>query len=388
MKTPKSLGIGMIGYGGIGRVHAMGYRDLTFHYGLPAAAVQLVGVATSKAETAGKAAREIGCPVWTDDYRELLARDDIQVVDVCVPNDRHEEIVLAAAAAGKHIYCEKPLALDPAQAARMAAAVDAAGVKAQVTFNFRFVPAVLRARQLLDEGFAGRVFSFRSWYFRSSYISPQRPLTWRFSREVSGGGALFDIGSHLLDLIYFLLGDVDQVRATLETRIPERPLAGDPSRMGKVEVDDLAFLHLRLAGGTPGTAEISRLATGATNDFELEIFGESGAIRLNLTDPNWLHIYDVRAGDKPLGGRRGYTRVETVQRFDGALAPDWTQPMSFVRSHAECQYQFLKAIWEDRRPSPDFWDGVRVQEILHAAQVSARENRWAGVARPPDLERQ
>jgi len=123
METPKSLGIGMIGYGGIGRVHAMGYRDIGFHYGLPAAAVRLAGVATTKADTAEKAAREIGCPVWTDNYRELLARDDIQAVDVCVPNDRHEEIVLAAAAAGKHIYCEKPLALDPAQAARMAAAV-------------------------------------------------------------------------------------------------------------------------------------------------------------------------------------------------------------------------------------------------------------------------
>ncbi len=379
--TLRPLGIAMIGYGGIGRVHAMGYRDLGFHYGLPADAVRLVGVATTRAETAEKAAREIGCPIWTADYRDLLARDDVQVVDVSVPNDRHEEIVLAAAAAGKHIYCEKPLALDAAQAERMAHAVEEAGVKAQVTFNFRFVPAVLRARQLLDEGLVGRVFSFRTWYFRSSYISPQRPLTWRFSREVSGGGALFDLGSHLLDLIRFLLGDVAQVRAMLETRILERPVAGDPSRMGKVEVDDLAFLHMRLADGTPGAAETSRLATGATNDFELEIFGESGAVRLNLTDPNWLHIYDTRAADKPVGGRRGYTRVETIQRFDGALAPDWTQPMSFVRSHAECQYQFLKAIWEDRAPEPDFWDGVAVQAMLDAAQASARENRWADVER-------
>ena len=340
METPKPLGIGMIGYGGIGRVHAMGYRDLTFHYGLPADSVRLIGVATTKAETAEKAAREIGCPVWTDDYRDLLARDDVQVVDVCVPNDRHEEIVLAAAAAGKHIYCEKPLALDAVQARRMANAVEVAGVKAQVTFNFRFIPAVLRARQLLDEGLVGRVYSFRGWYFRSSYISPQRPLTWRFSREVSGGGALFDLGSHLLDLICFLLGDVAQVRAMLETRIPERPLAVDPSRMGKVEVDDLALLHMRLAGGAPGTAESSRLATGATNDFELEIFGELGAIRLGLTDPNWLHVYDVRAEDKPLGGRRGYTRVETVQRFDGALAP-------FVRVPERALHRISPAVPED-----------------------------------------
>ena len=378
--TPRPLGIGMIGYGGIGRVHAMAYRDIVFHYALPAEAVRLAGVATTRTETAERAAREIGCQVATADYRELLARDDIQVIDVCVPNDRHEEIVLAAAAAGKHIYCEKPLALDTAQARRMTAAARQAGVKAQVTFNFRFIPAAVRARQLLEEGLVGKVYSFRCWYFRSSYISPLRPLTWRFSREVSGGGALFDLGSHALDLVRYLLGDVAQVHAMLETRIPERPLPGDPSKMGKVGVDDIAFLRLRMADGAPGTMECSRLATGATNDFEMEIFGESGAIRLSLTDPNWLNIYDVRASDKPLGGRRGYTRVETVQRFEGAYAPDWTQPMSFVRSHAECQYQFLKAIWEDREPRPDFEDGAATQAILDAALVSAGKGRWADVA--------
>jgi predicted dehydrogenase len=263
----------------------------------------------------------------------------------------------------------------------MAAAVEQAGVKAQVTFNFRFIPAALRARQLMEEGLVGKVFSFRCWYFRSSYISRLRPLTWRFSREAAGGGALFDIGSHALDLVRYLLGDVTQVHAMLETRIPERPLVTDPTKTGKVEVDDIAFLRMRLADGTPGTGEFSRLATGATNELEMEIYGESGAIRLSLTDPNWLRIYDARASDKPVGGRRGYTRVETVQRFEGAVAPDWTQPMSFVRSHAECQYQFLKAIWEDRQPKPDFSDGTAVQAIMDAALVSAREGRWTDVPR-------
>ncbi len=374
------LGIALIGYGGIGRIHAMGYRDLPFHYGLPADAIRLVGVATTRVETAENAAREIGCPVWTDNYGTLLARDDVQVVDVCVPNHLHEEMVVAAARAGKHVYCEKPLAMNVAQAQRMAAAVDKAGVKGQVTFNFRFIPAVIRARQLMAEGFTGRVFSFHARYHRSSYISPQKPLSWRLSREISGGGALFDLGSHVLDLVHFLLGEVTEVQATMETLIKERPLAKGSTEMGQVDVDDLDLIQLRLADGALGTVEVSRMGTGATNDLQVQVFGELGALRLSLDDPDWLYVYDVRDSDTPLGGQRGFKRIEACQHFEGQLAPDWTMPMSFVRSHAECQYQFLKAIWEDKLPQPDLKDGVYVQEVMEAVERSAKAGRWVRLA--------
>ncbi|MCB0169986.1 MAG: Gfo/Idh/MocA family oxidoreductase, partial [Anaerolineae bacterium] len=221
----RKLGVGMIGYGGIGRVHVMAYRNIPYHYGLTADTINLVGVATSRSETAQKAAQEIGCHFWTADYHELLARDDIDVVDICVPNHKHEEIITAAAAAGKHIYCEKPLAMDVAEGQRIVEAVEKAGVKSQLTFNFRFFPAISRAKQLMDAGFVGRVFSFRGRYFRSSYIDPQKPLSWRLRKDISGGGALFDLGSHILDILYFLLGDFDRVQATLDTLIKERPVA-------------------------------------------------------------------------------------------------------------------------------------------------------------------
>ncbi len=370
------IGIALIGYGSIGRVHAMAYRDLPFHYGLPADAVRLVGVATTRAETARQAAREIGCAVWSDDYRALLARDDVHAADICVPNDRHEEIVLAAAAAGKHVYVEKPLAVTVEGARRMAAAVDEAGRKGQVTFNYRFVPAVTRARQLLDAGFVGRVFSFYGCYRRSSYISADKPLSWKLRRETSGGGALFDLGSHVLDLIAYLLGDVAEVSATLQTLIPERPVAAGAAERAAVDVDDFALVQLRLADGALGLVEVSRMATGAVNDLRLEIFGESGALRASMEDPDTLAIYDVRDPEQPLGGLRGVKRLETLQRFAGQVAPDWTQPMGFVRSHAECQYQFLRAIWEDRRPRPDLHGGLYVQRLLAAAERAAAESRW------------
>ena len=221
----KSINIGLIGYGGIGRVHAMAYRSIPFHYALPTNSVNIVGVATTRDETAKQAAEEIGCDFWTSDYHELLARDDIDAVDICTPNNVHEEIVIAAAQAGKHIYCEKPLAMNSAEAQRMTQAVDEAGIKGQLTFNFRFFPAIRRAKQLLDEGFVGKKFSFRGRYHRSSYISSDKPMSWRLKRDVTGGGALFDLGSHILDLLYYLLGDFDSVYGTLDTLIKERPIA-------------------------------------------------------------------------------------------------------------------------------------------------------------------
>ena len=148
-----------------------------------------------------------------------------------------------------------------------------------------------------------------------------------------------------------------EVNATLETLIPERPIAPGSTTKAVVDVDDLDLLQLRMADGTLGVVEVSRMGTGATNDLQIEIFGELGALRLSSSEPDWLYVYDARDADRPLGGMRGFKRVETGQRFDGQVMPDWTMPMNFVRSHAECQYQFLKSIWEDRPPAarPGRW---------------------------------
>jgi predicted dehydrogenase len=366
----------MIGYGGIGRVHVMAYRTIPFLYALPADTVDIVGVATTREETARTAAHEIGCEFWTADYRELLARDDIDLIDCCVPNNAHEEVITAAAAAGKHIYCEKPLSMNVAEGRRMVAAVERAGVKNQMTFNFRFFPAVTRARQLIEDGFLGQRFSFRGRYHRASYISRDKPISWRLLKDVSGGGALFDLGSHILDLIYYLLGECDQVQATVETLIKERPEAPGSSKMVPVDVDDIALMHMRLADGTLGLVEISRMGTGTPNDLQCEIFGDTGAIRFNANNPSWLEVYDVREEAQPLGGMRGFRRLETIQRYEGAKSPDWSMPPHFVRTHAECQYRFMKAISDDASPSPTLADGLHVQEIMEAAVRSSAERRW------------
>ncbi len=376
----KPISIGLIGYGGIGRVHALAYRAIPFYYGLPAATVKIVGVATTRAASAQKAAQEIGCEFWTADYRELLARGDIDVVDVTTPNHAHAEIVIAAAQAGKHIYCEKPLAMTVAEGQRMVNAAAQAGVKTQMTFNLRFFPAVARARQLIERGFLGNIFSFRGRYYRSSYIAADKPLAWRLRKDVSGGGALFDLGSHILDLIYYLLGDYSAVQATVDTLIKARPVAAGASETAPVDVDDIALLHVRMADGTLGLIETSRMGTGFTNDLPVEIFGDKGAIRFNLADPAWLEVYDVRDADSPLGGMRGFRKIEAVGRYPGAKSPDWTMAPGFERSHAECQYQFLKAIAEDRPAAPSLADGLHIQAVMEAAMRSSAEERWVKLA--------
>ena len=375
----QKIRIGLIGYGGIGRVHAAAYRAIPFHYGLPADSISIAGVATTRRETAERAANEIGCDFYTDDYRALLARDDIDAVDICTPNNSHHEIVLAAAAAGKHIYCEKPLAMNVAEAVSMAEAVENANVKAQMTFNFRFFPAIARAKQLLEAGFVGRIFSFRGRYHRSSYISSDKPMSWRLRREITGGGALFDLGSHILDLLYYLLGDFAAVNATLDTLIKERPVAAGSSETAPVDVDDIAFLHARLPSGTLGTVEISRMGTGATNDLSFEIFGDQGALRFDLDQPAWLQVYDTRDADAPLGGQRGFRKIEAVGRYNGQRAPDWTMSPDFMRVHAECQYQFIRATWEDRPTAPSFRDGLHVQRIMDAAERSSERGAWVRI---------
>jgi predicted dehydrogenase len=376
----KELGIAIIGYGGVARVHGMAYRAIPFHYGLPAGLVKIVGVADLNPKSAEAAARELDCGVWTTDYRELLARKDVDVVDICVPNHLHEEIILAAAAAGKHVYCEKPLANNVEQAKRIVEAVEKAGIKNQLNFNFRYYPAVMRARQMIADGFLGRVFSYRGCFYRSSYINPNKPLSWRLSKDIAGGGALFDLGSHIIDLIYYLLGDFVSVQATVETLIKERPIAPGSTEKAPVDVDDIVLMQARMADNTLGSIEISRMGTGVANDMKFEIFGQTGALRFSAEDPSWLEVFDVSDSDQPTGGMSGFRKVQTVSRFEGHKAPDWSMAPGFSTTFVESQYRFLQAVSEDLQPVPTFRDALHIQQVMQAAFLSSSEHRWVSIA--------
>ena len=376
----KVYGVGIVGFGFIGKVHTYGYLNIPLFYDPPPLETKLVGVCTAHQETAEKAKRVGGFQFATTDLQELIRLPDVRIINCCTPNKQHKDVLVAAMKAGKHVYCDKPLGLDAADAREIARVARETGVKNQVTLQCRYYPATLRARQLVDEGFLGRVYGFRAVYLHAGYVDPTRPMSWRLEKEQGGGGALYDLGSHILDLIYWLLGDYAQVFALCETMIKERPIKGQPGKMGRVEVDDLSLMTVRMKSGAVGTVESSRLATGVQDDMRFEIHGEKGALKFNLMEPNWLYAYDCRDKEGELGASRGYKQIECVQRYPApAVLPAPKLTVGWMRAHMACLYDFLKHIADDQPCVPDFAAGARINEVMDAAYRSSEKGTWVSV---------
>lgn len=376
----ESIGIGLVGYGGIGKIHALGYRALPLYYPGRLPEVRLAAVCTSHPETAQKAAAEGGFASGYDSLTELLSDDSVNVIDCSTPNNSHREIIGAALAAGKSVYCEKPLAVSGNEARDILRSAGAGSGRVGMTFNYRFVPAIMRAKALIDEGALGEVYNFRAEYLHTGYQDPTRPFTWRMRAEASGGGALLDLGSHVIDLVRHLLGEFKGVQATTHTFISERPLSKDSSEMGRVEVDDAAWFQAKMVNGALGTVEVSRFATGTLDDLNLRIEGSRGAMRFSLMDANWLYFFDAARKGGSFGGERGWQRLETVQHYPDAVIPPARSIVGWPRTHAENQYQFLRSVVEGRSPSPGLIDGVRAQLVMDAVYDSAKRGTWSDVS--------
>ena len=375
----KTFGVGLIGYGFMGRMHSFCYKTIPMIY-KNAPPVRIVGVSTGHEETARAAAQELGCDFSTDDWRRLIDRSDVDIIDVCTPNASHKDQVIAALRAGKHVYCDKPLTTNSAAAREIvAAARQAKGSVHQMTFQNRFFPATLRAKELIDAGALGRVYHFRAAYLHAGYVDPGRPFTWRMDKA-QGGGALVDLGSHIIDLMRHLLGEFESVLAATQTFVTERPLPGDPARKHPVEVDDWVTFAVRMAGGFPGTIEASRFAMGVNDEIRFEIHGEKGALAFNLMEPNWLYFYDNTDPGGNYGGCKGFRKIESVQRYPDVLLPTPKNSIGWRDGHRHCLFNFVKCVAEGRPASPDLADGAAVQHIMDAAYRSAQEGKWVKVA--------
>ena len=375
----EKIGIGLIGYGAIGKIHTLCYKDLEMYYPGQLPAIDLAAVCTSKPETAQRAAKEGGYRTWFTDASALIHQDDVMIVDCSLPNFAHKTVLLESIAAGKHVYCEKPLALNGAEAREIAQAAAEAQVQVGMTFNYRFVPALLRAHELIQEGALGEIYRFQAEYLHTGYESPERPMSWRLDKNKSGGGALADLGAHAIDLMRYLLGEFDAVQAMTHTYITERPLAPGAQEKGPVTVDDAAWLHVRLENGAIGTIEASRFSTGVLDELRFEICGEKGALRFNLMDANYLYWFDVSRKGGVFGGEQGWIRLDTIQHYPGASIPSPRAILGWSRTHAENQYRFLKAIVEGNTPQPNIIDGLRTQFVLDAAYTSAEHGGWVDV---------
>ncbi len=368
------VGVGMVGFGFIGKVHAYGFRNLGLFYAPPPALPRLVGVCTSRPETAERARQTGGFEFGTTRYEDLLERDDIQVIDVATPNALHRDQVVGALEAGKHVYCDKPLCVTLEEAREVVAAADARQELAHgMAFHCRFVPATMRARELVEEGFLGDVYHFRASYLHSGYADPKRPMSWRLEPQ---GGCLADLGSHVIDLMRYLLGEYDSVRGTLQRWLHERPSADDPSRMVPVEVDDYASLQARMQCGALGFIEASRFATGTADDMSFEVYGERGALRWRMMDPNYLDAFDAT------GSRQGFTRIATVQHYpEPSALPSPKLPVGWMRFHMHAVFDFLTAVCEGRPGTATLHDGAATQAVMEAVHRSDASGEWEAVPR-------
>ncbi len=376
------LRIGIVGHGFMGKTHAHAYRSLGFYYDPPPAKIKLIGVATQSETSKQRAIEEWGYSFGTTDYRELCAHPDIDLINCCAPNDLHKDVLLCALEHGKHVYMDKPLCLNLDEARQMAeCAKHHPSQITQMTFQYRFVPALLRAKQLIDEDKLGRLFSARVCYLHAGYVDPDRPHSWRLDASKSGkGGALFDLGSHVIDLTRHLLGEIDEVFHHPETFINERPLKDDPSQRKPVEVDDISILLVKLKNGAVGTLESSRLATGVQDELRFEAHGDKGAIRFNLMQPNFLEFYDMTSPAGDFGGERGFKAIECVARYPKpASLPGPKNTIGWERFHIHCLYNFINAIVAGKPPQPDIVDGAQTQAVLEAALLSGGSRQWAKV---------
>jgi len=365
--------IGLLGFGFMGRTHAFSVANLPYFYrDLPFSA-SIAGVCTKNPAHAQNAAREFGFPLAAMTEDELISSPDIDVIDICTPNIYHYETLKKAIAAGKHIYCEKPLCVTEEQAAEAAALAEEKGITAGIVFNNRYMLPVMRAAQWIREGHLGRVLSFRGAYYHSSATDTAKPAGWKQNRDICGGGVLFDLGSHILDLIYSLCGEFDEVFGISRIVYPVR--AGMNGEPWETNADEAFYMTARLKNGAVGTIETGKIFTGTNDDLSFEIYGTDGAVRFDLMDPNWLYVYDKHSPET------GFQRIECCGRYPapGGIFPGVKAPIGWLRGHVESMYSFLNAVHNGTSATPSFRDALHIQSVMAAAYRSAESGRMEKV---------
>jgi predicted dehydrogenase len=390
-EASRPLRVAQIGYAFMGGAHSQAWRTAPRVFDLPRGAEMAV-ICGRTASATEAAAQNLGWAEWATDWRELVARDDIDIVDVCTPGDSHAEIAIAALEAGKHVLCEKPLGNTVAEAEKMTAVAEEAGargVRSMVGFNYRRLPALSLARQLIADGRLGDVRHIRAKYQQDWIVDPNFPLAWRLQKEKAGSGALGDIGAHIIDLAQFVTGQLlVGVSATTETFIKQRPLptatsglaasGNSGAEMGEVTVDDAAVFFGRTEGGALATFEATRFATGRKNGMGIEVNGSLGSFFFDFESMNELHVYDGTVPASDAGFRRILVTEPEHPYLSGWWPPGHVLGYEHTFTHEVAD--FITDIATGRDPSPSFRDGLQVQRVLDAVeQSSLAESRWTPI---------
>ncbi|WP_346619346.1 Gfo/Idh/MocA family oxidoreductase [Blastococcus montanus] len=376
----RTLGVGLIGYAFMGAAHSHAWRTAPHFFDLPLRP-ELTVLAGRDAAKVADAADRLGWSSTETDWRRVVERDDVDLVDVCTPGNTHAEIAIAALEAGKHVLCEKPLANTVAEAEAMAeAAAKAAtrGVRSMVGFTYRRVPAIGLARKLVADGRLGEIRHVRAQYLQDWIADPAAPMSWRLEKEKAGSGALGDIGAHVVDLTQFITGQaLTGVSATLETFVTERPLATETGKLGgvggsetgQVTVDDAAVFLGRFAGGALGVFEATRFALGRKNGIRIEINGSAGSLAFDFEDMNVLQFFD---GTEP-AETAGFRRIIVTEPEHPYVAAWWPagHGLGYEHGFTHQVVDLVTAIGKAQDPEPSFADGLQVQRVLDAVERSA-----------------
>ncbi|GAB4424957.1 MAG: Gfo/Idh/MocA family oxidoreductase [Anaerolineae bacterium] len=371
------LGIGMLGYAFMGKAHSNAFKKLPYIMYPPVAIPRLVAICGRNQEAVAEAARRYGYEKYYTDWRRMIEDPDIQVFDNGGPNDSHAEPTIAAAQAGKHVFCEKPLARTAEEAKKMLDAVEKAGVKHQVAFNYRFVPAVVQARKLIESGALGRIYHWRAVYLQEWGMDPKMPISWRFQKHIAGSGALGDLGAHIIDLARFLVGEPTRVMGLTQNWMKERPSPGDPNKMVPSDVDDAFVAVFEFQGGALGTMEASRFAPGHKNYNSFEINAENGSIRFNLERLNELEVFWAKEEPKET---RGFHTALISESYHPYWANWWPHGHMIGWEHSFVHefHHFFDAIVNNKDVAPygaTFVDGYRNAVICDAILESAQSGR-------------
>ena len=382
------LNIGMIGYSFMGKAHSNGFRQVPAFFPELDVKPVLKVICGRDRDAVQDAAQTYGWEEWETDWKKVIARDDIDIVDICTPGNLHLPMALAALQAGKHVICEKPLANTLEEARELLALAANASKKTMVAFNYRRVPAVALARQLIAEGRIGKIYHWRAVYLQDWIIDPDFPLVWRLEKDKAGSGPHGDLNAHIIDLALHLVGDIDRVVGADTTFIKERPTldavdaglgAKGGDTMGRVTVDDATLFLARFANGALGSFEATRFAAGRRNHNRFEINGSKGSIAFNLEKMNELQFYS-REDEDHIQGFREIIVGEGSQPFMSA----WWPPGHIIGWEHTFTHEFrdfFEAIAKDEAFSPDFAEGTKVQAVLEAVVDSAKSGRWMDVPR-------
>ncbi|MBU6951913.1 Gfo/Idh/MocA family protein [Hahella sp. HN01] len=374
--SKKKLRVGLIGSGYMGKAHAIAFRSAPAVFEL-SADIELEMLADISAEQAAEKAAVMGFKRSTGDWRELVSDPDIDVVDICSPNWLHKEMALAAIAAGKHVYAEKPLALNAADARMMTEAAERAGVKTLVGFNYAKNPTVSLAREIIRSGELGDIVHFRGTHNEDYLSDPDAPFSWRLKREFSGSGTLGDMGSHIINMAQYLVGDITEVVADLKTVHKNRPIANAPGEFGEVENDDQVHLLARFANGAQGTLESSRIACGRKNSLWFEVTGTLGTLIYDQERLSELQFYSR----KDAGPREGFRRL-----LVGPQHPDYANfcvsaghGLGYNDQKIVEVRDLVEGLCADRPMWPQFRHAYEVNRVLDAVELSHQERRWVSI---------